>query len=119
MFPGPVESPADVQRGRDAADPKSLVLSLTLMLRLPMALWTTLTLMLTRTPLPQQCSWQRFLERHLIGQCRLGLFVRRPTIMYCRLRVFPHRLLHLFGVYFPVTLFPVREVALHPLTMAG
>ena len=42
MFPGPVESPADVQIGHDARDPKPFVLSLTLMLRLSMAILITI-----------------------------------------------------------------------------
>ena len=117
MFLGPNQ--ADVRCGNDSNFLESMMprLSMTMMLLQDSRL--SLDLMLTHILSLQQCSWQRSLERHLIRRCRLGLFVRRPTISYCRLRVFPHRLLHLLGVYFPVTLFPVREVALHPLTMAG
>ena len=88
---------------------------LTRILRLAMTRFSTKILML------QRCSDWPFLRHHLTPHRRFRLLPDRLRVLLHLLRppmFHLHR--HLLGVFFlPMTLVPVWEVALHPLTMAG
>ena len=127
MFTGPDPSPAEELLGSDVRHRRSITMTitqawlLTLILRLAMTRFSTMILMF------QICSDLPFLRLHLTPHHRFRLFMRRLQVLHHRrLRLFLRRSpmfhlhRHLLGVFFlPMTLVPVREVALHPLTMAG